>query len=153
VKRGKHKVYEPSVGVPTLMRGPGVPRGKLVPELAANVDLAATIVDAAEAGSGRALDGVSLLDLAQRPSDFSSREVLLENGTGGGGGNAPYAAIRTPRYKYVEYATGERELYDLDHDPFEQRSVHRDQRYADVRRRLAATLQRLRNCAGAACRR
>jgi len=96
---------------------------------------------------------VSLLELAQRPSDFSSRGVLLENGTGDGGGNAAYVAIRTPRYKYVEYATGERKLYDLDSDPFEQRSVHRDQRYGDVGRRLAATLQPLRNCAGAACRR
>ena len=33
VKRSKIKVYEPSVRVPALMRGPGVPRDKRVPDL------------------------------------------------------------------------------------------------------------------------
>jgi hypothetical protein len=40
------------------------------------VDLAATIVDAAGAEPGRTLDGVSLLELAQRPSAFSSIQTV-----------------------------------------------------------------------------
>ena len=30
-----------------------------------------------------------------------------------------YDGVRTSRYTYVQYATGERELYDLRHDPDE----------------------------------
>lgn len=152
IKSGKVRVYEPSVRVPALMRGPGVPRDKRVPQLTGNVDLAATIVDAAGAQPRRTLDGVSLLDLARRPSVFSGRDILLESGPGTGPGAPRYAAVRTSRYKYVEYTTAERELYDLRYDPFEQRSVHASPRYADVRDRLARELRRLRNCAGAACR-
>ena len=150
---GKLKVYEPSVRVPALMRGPDVPRGKSVPELTGNIDLAATIVDAADAQPHRSLDGVSLLELARRPSLFTERDILLENGPGGTSGKNPrYRAIRTSRYKYVEYKTGERELYDLAEDPYEKRSLHADPRFADVRQRLAAKLARLRDCAGVTCR-
>ncbi len=152
VNRGKVRAYEPSVRVPILMRGPGVPRDKRVSELTANVDLAATIVDAADATPGKRPDGVSLLDLARRPSRFSGRNILLENPLGHG--RIPsYAGIRTPRYKYVEYGNGERELYDLRSDGFEERSKHDSPRYADTRRRLAGELSRLRDCSGEACRR
>jgi N-acetylglucosamine-6-sulfatase len=70
VPRGKFKVYEPSVRVPALMRGPGVPVDERVSQLTSNVDFAATIVDAAGAERGRILDGVSLRELAQRPSSL-----------------------------------------------------------------------------------
>lgn len=153
VKRGKIKVYEPSVRVPALMRGPGVPADKDVRQLTANSDLAATILDATGAKPGRELDGVSLLDVARHPSAFEGRRLLLENGPQDGTGSPRYQAIRTPRYKYVEYETGRRELYDLRYDRFELRSRHRSRRYQRVRKRLARELDQLRGCTGDACRR
>jgi hypothetical protein len=53
---------------------------------------------------------------------------------------------------YAEYATGERELYDLNRDPFELESRHEDPAYAGVRNKLAGRLDALRTCAGASCR-
>jgi arylsulfatase A-like enzyme len=153
VQGGKLKVYEPSVRVPALMRGPGVPRDKRVDQLTGNIDLASTIVDAADAKPRRTLDGVSLLKLAPRPSLFAGRDIVLQNGPRGGPGNPRYRAIRTSRYKYVEYVTGERELYDLLYDPYEQRSLHNSPRHAEVRQRLARRLARLADCSGAGCRR
>ena len=44
--------------------------------------------------------------------------------------------VRTPRYKYVRYSDGDAELYDLDRDPNELRSVLDDPAYADVRDEL-----------------
>jgi|GEM_PF-79798 len=152
VPGGKFKVYEPSVRVPVLIAGPGVPPNARVDQLTGNVDLAATIVKAARATPGRVLDGVSLVDVARSPQAFSGRPILLANGPSGPQGDPHYAAIRTSRYKYVEYVTGERELYDLRVDPFEQRSVHRSRRYRGVRARLATQLRSLRTCAGATCR-
>ena len=152
VKGGKLKVYEPSVRVPALMRGPGVPRDRRVSALTANIDLASTIVDAADAQPRRTLDGVSLLELARRPSVFAGRDILLEN-FDSNPRQPRYSAIRTSRFKYVKYVTGERELYDLLYDPYEERSLHDSPRYADVRRGLAPKLARLRDCSGATCRR
>ena len=147
----KVRVYEPSVRVPALMRGPGVPRDKRVVELTGNIDLAATVADAANAQPRRTLDGVSLLKLARRPALFAGRHIVLENGPGLS--SIPqYEAIRTDRYKYVEYDTGERELYDLVSDPFEERSAHNDPGYSGVQSHLANELERLRRCSGITCR-
>lgn len=64
----------------------------------------------------------------------------------------PYVAIRTPRYVYLEYATGEQELYDLERDPWELRSRHLDPAYARTQTALALALANLRACRGEACR-
>ncbi len=60
-------------------------------------------------------------------------------------------AIRTQRHLYVEYDTGERELYDLKKDPYELRNIYEG---ADpgLLRRLQERLGQLRGCAGADCR-
>ena len=64
-----------------------------------------------------------------------------------------YRAVRTPRWLYVEYRAGGRELYDLARDPYELRSLDGERGYAAVRRGLHGVLRRLSRCRGAACRR
>jgi len=145
IPSGKVQHYEPSARVPLLLRGPGVPRGALVTQPALNVDLAATLVDAANAKAGRATDGVSLLALLADRTRFVGRDVLLETPT--------YAAIHTPRYVYVEHNTGERELYDLATDPYELASLHESPGYVQIRSELARRLLALRTCKAAGCRR
>jgi arylsulfatase A-like enzyme len=61
--------------------------------------------------------------------------------------------VRTERYKYVEYSTGDRELYDLRRDPDELVSVHADPSYARSLAALQRELKRLRRCRGGDCRR
>jgi N-acetylglucosamine-6-sulfatase len=153
VPGGKIRVYEPSVRVPVLMRGPGVPAGRHVKALTGNIDLASTVLDAGGAKPGRLQDGVSLLDVAAAPKKFAGRRILLQNNPAETPGYPSYRAIRTSRYKYVEYRHGGyRELYDLKKDPQELRSLHRSKRYAKIRRKLARRLHRLRTCRGATCR-
>jgi N-acetylglucosamine-6-sulfatase len=145
VPDGKVLVYEPSVRVPLILRGPGVPRGAQRTNLVANVDLASTILDAANGQAGRRQDGRSLLPFASDRLKQSGRDILLETPS--------YSAIRTPRYEFVQYSTGEQELYDLVADPNQLTSLHADPRHAALKADLAARLQRLRTCAGDACRR
>ncbi len=109
VQSGKVLVYEPSVRVPLIIRGPGIPRAARRAQLAANIDLAATIADAARIRPGRAPDGRSLLPIARDRLLFSGRDVLLETPT--------YSAIHTPTWVYVEHANGEKELYNLQARP------------------------------------
>ena len=94
VAQGKNLPYEPAIRVPLVLRGPGVPAGLRLTQRVANVDLAPTIVDAANATAGRALDGRSLLTLLAAPTTPLARDLLVERGPG----EDPYAALRTNRY-------------------------------------------------------
>ena len=152
VPNGKVLVYEPSIRVPLVLRGPGVPRGRTVPEAVANVDLAPTILDAANARAGRTLDGRSLLELVKRAGTRWGRDILIEVGPDPPGQLQSYSAIRTPRYLYSEYANGDRELYDLERDPFELESRHTTSSYSTIQAELARRLAQLRTCVGASCR-
>ena len=143
--------YEESIRVPLVMRGPGIPRGRVDRRLVDNVDVPATILDATDVAPGRVLDGRSLLELLADPGAEWGRDILIENGNGANGVPA-YRGIRTYRFKYVEHrTTGEYELYDLDNDPYELHSMDGFARYAKVQRDLKAALRTLVSCVGVDC--
>jgi N-acetylglucosamine-6-sulfatase len=165
VPSGKMLPYDPSTQVPLLLRGPGLPADEVSQALVGNVDLAPTILEIAGAFSTKPLDGRSLLALAREPALEPRRALLHE--TGGQRfvrridqdtiGVPPirelrsYRAVRTARWLYVEYRGGMRELYDLDQDPHQLRSLHRDPDYSRREARLARRLARLARCVGPAC--
>jgi N-acetylglucosamine-6-sulfatase len=151
VPSGKVLLYEPSIRVPLILRGPGVPRRGHVSEPVANIDVAPTIVDAARASALRTMDGRSLLPLAQDAGRRTGRDILIERGPGGNNQQI-FAALRTPRYLYAEYSNGDRELYDLVRDPEQLTSLHADPAHEALRTALSARLARLRTCAGPVCR-
>jgi N-acetylglucosamine-6-sulfatase len=142
--RGKTLLYEESAKVPLLLRGPGVPAGVERRQLTGNIDLAATILDAARASSRRVLDGISLMPLAREPNEGSDRDILLEN--------SGSTAIRSGPFMYAEHPSNEAELYDLRDDPFQLESLHDDPRFAAERQSLSQRLRQLERCAGASCR-
>ena len=146
----KMLVYEPAIRVPLIMRGPGVPRGERRGQLVTNADLSPTILALAGARATKPQDGRSLLPLLADPETGWDRDLLIEGMDGYT--IVGYDAVRTYRYLYARYTTGERELYDLQRDPHQLRSVHSDPAYADVRAQLAQRLRALRRCVGAGCR-
>jgi N-acetylglucosamine-6-sulfatase len=140
----KQRPYEESIRVPLEMRGPGIPKGVTINPLVVNADLAPTVVDAANARPGLTMDGRSLLPLVRHPATDRNREILVEEPT--------YKAIRTERYMYIEYNNGDRELYDLQKDPYELQSLHNSPAYASVKATLAHRLRQLKHCSGESCR-
>jgi arylsulfatase A-like enzyme len=62
-----------------------------------------------------------------------------------------FHAMRTRDWLYVEYATGERELYDLQADPFELQNLQAITDSAALAQ-LSERLAELSNCAGGSCR-
>jgi len=155
VATGKNRVYEEAIRVPLEMRGPGVPKGVQVDDLAVNADLAPTILDAAGAQAGRVEDGESLLPFAEHPERRHGRELLIEQFGSSpdeeGQAGITYAAVRTSQFKYVANGTGEIELYDLRNDPYEVANVAGDPAYAETQAALAARLEALRGCSGQSC--
>jgi N-acetylglucosamine-6-sulfatase len=156
VPQGKVLVYEPSIRVPLVMRGPGVPHGKTLDQLVSNVDLAPTILAAAHAKPERVLDGRSLRTLLRDPQVEFGRDLLIESGTVGTkprpANNQTFAAVRSAHFLDSAYGNGETELYDLQRDPFELTSAHANPAYAGIRSSLATRLARLRTCRGPVCR-
>lgn len=155
--RDKRKPYTESIRVPMLMRWPGAVRAGATDErLVANIDIAPTILEAAEIepDASTPLDGRSLLD-----HSWKRKRILTEYWRAPDGGkNATWASIRTSTSQYVQYYgikgnVAGREYYDLVEDPFQLRNLLGDRDRAndpDVRGR-AARLERLRRCAGARC--
>ena len=148
VKSGKQVPYEESIRVPLMIRGPGFRGGKTVRDLAINADLAPTILQAAGATSGRVLDGRALQGFAEKPGRLRGRELSLETNT--------YSAVRTGRYTYIEYTSGQntgfQELYDLRADPFQLQNVAGNPAYAAIHSALDARLDNARACAGPSCK-
>jgi arylsulfatase A-like enzyme len=147
---GKTLPYEPSVRVPLVIRGPGLPQGAHRKRPVSNQDLAPTILDAAGARAGIVQDGLSLMPLARHPGRLVPRDLLFE-GYYPFGGPVRFAGIRTEDWFYAEYTNGERELYDLTADPDEMTSLSGDPAYETVETDLANRLAVLRNCRGVTC--
>jgi arylsulfatase A-like enzyme len=216
---GKQTAFEEDIHVPLVVRGPGVPQGKTVDDLAMNIDFAPSFAELGGAKSPSFVNGRSLVPAlrGKSPGDNARKSVLVEHFTGGGGtrgrpgattttttatttarttagsaraaaraqpapdpdtdtsppnagtpktgprapavrkGQFPpvaipeYAALRTGQYTYVEYVTGERQLYDLRNDPDQ---LHNIAGTADPKlvEDLAKQLAALRNCKAAGCR-
>ena len=179
IRSGKNRAYEESAHVPLFVRGPGVAAGTKTEKLALNTDFAPTFAELA--GASFAADGRSLAPLLQgeEPSSWRS-SVLLEKlpqedsseedkgqskakgkakgKTGAGGvpkagpsGELAFEAVRTERYKYVEHENGEKELYDLQNDPYELESLHESADPALIEG-LKAKLEALKSCSEEGCR-
>ena len=68
----------------------------------------------------------------------------------GPGGQLAFEAVRTETHKYVEYENGDRELYDLEADPYELESLHENADPSLIEN-LKAKLDALRSCSEEGC--
>jgi arylsulfatase A-like enzyme len=154
---GKIKPHEPVIHVPLLVAGPGVPHGVRYAPVT-TFDLTATILDIA-GGRLRRMDGESKVGLLYGGDRGWAYPMLTEGllkdvhrTRKGFGSGLTEIGIRTGRYKYVRYANGDRELYDLVTDPLELHSKIGDPAYATVQRDLDRLWWATKDCRGAACR-
>ncbi|MBL8775597.1 MAG: sulfatase [Acidimicrobiales bacterium] len=154
---GEHRIhfakvlpYENVVRVPFLVRGAGFAAGAVEDEQVGLLDLPATILAATGAAPRLALDGRPLPG-GPGAAESPPRALLLESPPRGSGRIPHYDGVRTDRYTYVEYETGEIELYDRSVDPDQLTNLAADPAEAATRAGLAALLDQLQGCAGTAC--
>jgi N-acetylglucosamine-6-sulfatase len=76
---GKFLAYEPATHLPFLIRGPGIEQGSSTGELAANIDIAPTILELAGAEADKSIDGRSLVPYLRDPALRSRRPILFES--------------------------------------------------------------------------
>jgi N-acetylglucosamine-6-sulfatase len=63
ILEGKETAFDTDIRVPLIVVGPGIPRGKVVPQVTQNVDLAPTFEQLAGVRPSRAIEGHSLVPL------------------------------------------------------------------------------------------
>lgn len=145
--------YEESIRAPLYVRGPGVASQQSALQMVTNVDLAPTLVELAQATAGLVTDGRSVVPILRDPGYAPWRSCFLVEHTNAGGNDIipTYAAVRAGQYKWVEYMSGERELYDLEADPYELTSQHNNVAYRSVRNTLKQMVSILEDCSGSTC--
>jgi arylsulfatase A-like enzyme len=138
--------YEECIGIPLVVRGPGVPVG-VVDRPVLNVDLAPTLLELAGAAIPDSVDGRSLVPFLRGTPPVSWRtDALIENY-----GIALSYSLRTADWFYNHQDTDELELYDMRVDPYQLRNLQRgsDPAFLDSFERRIATLLA---CHGPSCR-
>jgi len=124
--RVKELPYEESIAVPLMARWDALGTVGRRDQIALNIDIAATIVDAAGVTQHGPFDGTSLLPAMTNAGAAGRQDFLIEHKmlNANDQGGPSYCGVRSPTWKFVQYQTGERELYDLPADPWEMRSRH-----------------------------
>ncbi len=112
----KQVMYEASAGVPMILAGPGVPRGRKVGTATSLLDIAATSCEVMGLEEPRALPGRSLRRIAAAGDD-PDRTILSEYHDGGS--TTGTFMLRWDRWKYVYYVGMTPQLFDLAADPDE----------------------------------
>ncbi len=147
--RGKLWHYNEILRIPLMMRGPDIPRDKVVSTEVTVADLTATILGAAQTGAQRPLDGVDILPWLRGPAQV--RVVPIEGWSPRNGRHQLYTGVRVGPYTYVRFRTGGEELYDRDTDPYELHNLA----YEDESSALVEQFRKLTgeyaDCAGNSC--
>jgi arylsulfatase A-like enzyme len=135
-RKAKRIPYEESVRVPLVVRWDRrFQNARDEDRFALNIDLAPTIAGVTGLSLPDA-DGQSLAPLLEASTEPWRDAFLIEHLTDARPFAPSYCAVRTRRYVYAVYATGERELYDLEADPHELKSEITDPPASELRDRL-----------------
>lgn len=119
---GKANHYEHGLGVPLLMAGPDIPKGKTVNQFASHVDLFPTITEAMGvdmADEDANLPGTSLWSAVNGAE--TDRTVFAEYHAMGSRNSG--FAFREGNFKLVYHVGMPRQLFDLEADPLEENDL------------------------------
>jgi arylsulfatase A-like enzyme len=130
---GKNSLWDRSTRVPLIFAGPGILAGGRCKRTVELLDLYPTLAELCGLPRPRGPEGHSLLPLLKNPAAPRPWPAITTHGPDNHG-------IRTERWRYIRYANGAEELYDLQTDPREWTNLAAVARFAPVKRRLAAWL-------------
>jgi N-acetylglucosamine-6-sulfatase len=155
----KWRPYEEDIHMPLLVRGPDpavvgadpeVRPGTTTYKLTLNTDYLPTFTELAGAQTPPYVDGRSLKPVLNENATTWRNAILLEAAAKAKATYSPaYAGIRTVnssttnKGKYVEYSGTERELYDLNADPYERANKYPATKPSSG---LVSRLQALKGC-------
>jgi choline-sulfatase len=109
---GKNTLWERSTRVPLIFAGPGVAKGARVNSPAELLDIYPTLIDLCGVAKRSDLEGVSLAPQLKDAKAKRTQPAITSHNQGNHG-------VRSERWRYIRYADGSEELYDVQNDPRE----------------------------------
>ena len=144
----KRFMYEESLRMPFLIRYPGhIKAGTVNDAMILNVDFAPTFLEYAGLKAPSEVQGKSLAGLlrGEKPKDWRTSMYYRYYHYPADHRVQPHYGVRNDRYKLIFYnRIKEWELFDLQKDPSEMKSVYGDPEYAAVVKKMTAELYRLK---------
>jgi len=133
---GKTTLWERSTHVPLIFAGPGVARAAKCARPAELLDLYPTLVELCGLPPKEGLEGHSLAPQLKKAIALRRWPAITTHNVGN-------HAVRSERWRYIRYADGSEELYDLRADPNEWTNLAPDPKYAGVIREHAQWLPKV----------
>jgi arylsulfatase A-like enzyme len=129
---GKHTLWERTANIPFMWAGPGIAQGEKINTTVSLIDMFPTLTELCGLPDDQARDGVSLAPILKDPSTAKDRDVLLP-------GMKPeeYAIINND-WRYIHYADGTEELYNVRQDPNEWSNLAGNPEFEELKTKLQA---------------
>ncbi len=157
----KNSPWEESCRVPFIVRAPGISKaGSVAEQPVSLIDLYPTLVDLCglegdtrKNAKGAALSGYSVRPLLENPEagEWDGPDGALSMIWAGLKGedqwnpDMQHWSLRTERWRYVRYNTGDEELYDHQADPYEWNNLAGDRSYLKIKKSLLNEMLRMRS--------
>jgi len=122
---GKNTLWHESTRVPLIFAGPGVIAGANCERPAELLDMYPTLTELCGLPARNELEGISLVPQLKDAQAPRKRPAMTTH-------NHDNHSVVTEQWRYIEYADGSRELYDLKKDPDEFDNVANSPQYASV---------------------
>jgi choline-sulfatase len=123
---GKNTLWERSSRVPLILAGPGIVAGAQSQRPVELLDLYPTLIELCGLNPRSDLEGLSLKPLLRDAHAPRVRPAIISHNRGNHG-------IRSERWRYIQYADGTEELYDMVADPHEWINLATDPGLAHIR--------------------
>jgi arylsulfatase A-like enzyme len=133
---GKNTLWEPSTRVPLILAGPGVSSGARCTQPVELLDLYPTLAERCHLEAPRNLEGHSLVPQLKDAGHPRPWPAITTH-------NPNNHSVRGERLRWIVYADGSQELYDLKEDPNEWRNRIDDPTLGQEARQLAEWLPKV----------
>jgi arylsulfatase A-like enzyme len=133
---GKNTLWERSTRVPLIFAGPGISRDARCARTVELLDIFPTLLELAGFPARPDLEGHSIVSLLKNANAVREWPAITTH-------NHDNHTIRTERWRYIHYADGSEELYDMQADPNEWKNLAGDPLFSDVKRDLAKWLPKV----------
>ena len=133
---GKNTLWDRSTRVPLVFAGPGVTTGAVSKRPVELLDIFPTLLDLTGMPARRDLEGLSLKPQLQNAAAPRERPAITTH-------NHDNHTIRDEQWRYIRYADGSEELYDMVGDPKEWKNLARDPQFTAVKVGLARWLPKV----------
>jgi choline-sulfatase len=122
---GKNTLWDDGTRVPLLFAGPGVTTGGRSTQPAELLDIYPTLIDLCGLEARTDLEGLSLVPQLKNALTKRDRPAITTHNQGNHG-------IRSERWRYIHYADGSEELYDMIKDPNEWTNLAKNPEFAPI---------------------